>query len=72
METVTCISLKALPKASRQLRKTFKMSVREAAKAAKISHSTFSRIECGGGCDAKTYIRMSAWVLARGGGVTAP
>ncbi len=61
---ITCIALKALPKASRNLRKTLHLSVREAAKAAKISHSTLSRIECGGGCDAKTYIRMSAWVIA--------
>lgn len=64
MEIIHCVPIGALPAASRRKRKAMKLNVREAAKAAKISPSTLSRVECGGACDANTYVRMSRWILA--------
>ncbi len=64
MNLIACVPFAALPKASRQTRKRLKIGVREAAKKARISRATLSRVECGANCDAKTYLRLSKWVLA--------
>ncbi len=64
METIQCVPITVLQRASRRKRKALKLNVRDAAKMARVSRSAFSRIECGGSCDVKTYVRMSAWILS--------
>lgn len=60
---ISCVPIPALPGASRRKRRTLKLSVRDAAKVAKVSPATLSRVECGGGLDAETYVRICAWLL---------
>lgn len=46
-----------------QKRADLRIGVRAAAKLAKVSASTFSRVETGGTPDVPSLIKLSAWVL---------
>lgn len=63
MRLLEIIDLRSLPACIRRVRKHSRLTVRQAARRARVSRSTFHRVESGETCDARTYIRISAWAL---------
>lgn len=64
MKLVNMVPLRRLPSECRKMRKVLGLSVRPAAKLIGTSAATLSRVENKFPCDARTYERISDWLIA--------
>ena len=63
MRLLEIISIQSLPGCLRASRKRAGLTLRQASRRARVTRSTFHRVESGEACDARTYVRLSNWAL---------